>query len=190
MLLTNQHQEEIKKKAVFIKKQQIKDTYYDTEEYFLTLSNKWLRKREKRFELKIGPKSNQSFDHFQEIDDEYKIRKILDLDPSLPLENSLFKIRIIPFCSFITTREKYKWDKFTIDIDIADFKDFSYQLAEFELLVSKKEEMPLAQKKIESKIEELKINSKEPILAKLSYFLRIKRPDHYQKLVDAKVIKI
>jgi adenylate cyclase class IV len=185
--LTIKQLEELKKKSLFIEKQIIEDIYYDNNDYLLTLSNKWLRKRQNKYELKIGPRFNQEINHFEEIDDEEKIKNILQLNPSLNLNTSLPKANIFPFCSYTTHREKYKLDEFTIDLDIADFGNLTYQIAEIELLVSKKEEMLDAEKKIIRKLDELGIVSLKPIESKLSYFLMKTNPEHYQKLIQSKV---
>lgn len=181
----------LRKQSIFLKKEKISDVYFDNEKCELTLANQWLRRRMDKFELKIGPNSTSSFvDLYQEITDEKMIREILKLDASVSLTEALCKKNILPFCSFFTYREKYKLDEINIDIDMADFGDFSYSVGEFEIMVYEKDEIEAASKKIEKKLLDLNIISNVPVQAKLSYYLMKKRPDHYRKLIDAKVIRI
>lgn len=191
VLLNENQMDCLRKTSIFLRKEKISDTYFDNDRFELTLSNKWLRQRMNNFELKIGPNSNNpSIDQYKEITDEIEIKKFLNFDVSLPIIKSLKMKNINPFCSFITYREKYKLDEITIDIDVADFGDFKYSVGEFEILVSNKQEIAKAREKIEKKLLDLNIVSDKPILAKLSYYLSKKRPEHYLKLIEAKVIRI
>ncbi len=188
IILSNDQVKKLKAIAKYIKKSKIEDAYYDDNNYSLTIANKWLRKRDNVFELKMGPKINQSVNHYKEITDVKEIINELSLPINQDLDSSLINNKIFPFCSFITYREKYQLGEFIIDFDIADFSDFTYQIAEFELIVPKKELMKEAEEKIENKLMELNLYSNEPVTAKLSYYLMKKRKSHYDALVKANVI--
>lgn len=191
VLLNKDQLDKLRKQSIFLKKEKISDIYFDNEKCELTLDNKWLRRRMDKFELKIGSNSSSSFvDLYQEITDEKTIREILKLDVSSSLTESLCKKNILPFCSFVTYREKYKLDEINIDIDMADFGEFSYSVGEFEIMVHEKDEVIAASEKLEKKLLDLNIISNVPVQAKLSYYLMKKRPDHYRRLIEAKVILI
>ena len=167
----------------------IDDRYFDTADYHYTTQNIWLRQRGEAFELKVGiKKQNGSIDRYEEITDKKCILEYLgaDIDGDLPLACS--QKGLSPFCSFVTHRKSYKLDELKIDIDEADFGDLRYQVAEIEIVVSDLEKMQEAEEKIMQFIKELGIDVSIPVPAKLTYYLYCKRPDHYQALVEHKVI--
>lgn len=188
VILTKSQLEKIQAKADLLEKQEIKDVYFDDHVYTLTRSNKWLRKRQNQFELKVGLRRNYVINHYQEIMDEKEIKKVLEIYSPLQLGDLLPDLKIFPFCSFVTYRQKYRLGEIIVDLDLADFGELTYQIAEFELVVSSKNKMEQAEKTIEEKLKELGMGSNEPVLAKLSYFLMKKRYSHYEALKKEKVI--
>ncbi len=179
----------IRQIASFVKKTSFTDTYFDTKEYRLTLDNVWLRKREELFELKVGiKKSRDIVDHYEEITKEEEIARSLLLPTTTKLEKALEENGFFPFCSFTTTRETYRFDDLTIDLDAADFGTMTYRLMECELLVSKPQEIPLAEQKIHHFLQEQQISS-TPASGKIAIYLAANRKEHYQALVKAGVLR-
>lgn len=188
VLLHPQHISQIEREGCFTKEQIIQDTYFDTEDYRYTKENVWLRCRDGVFELKRAvKKQNGSIDRYEEIVDSEKILAALHLK-SGSMPDVLSKNGIQPFCSFTTIRKKYQWKGCTVDLDLADFGDLQYCVAEFELIVSAEKEIPEAERKITALLQELGIEAAKKVPAKLSYFLQHKSPKHYEALVKAKVI--
>ncbi len=186
--LEERHIQMIEKNAAFLKVDRFTDVYYDTDDYCLTKANVWLRQRESRFELKVGVRrENGSIDRFEEIVDEREILDRLGLAGKLP--HALESAEIFPFCTFATERKKYVWGEIAIDLDMSDFGDFIYQVAEFEIQVPSEKEIPLAEEKIKGMLDLLKL--KEAIVpGKLIYYISKKRPAHYQALIQIKVVNL
>jgi predicted adenylyl cyclase CyaB len=135
--------------AEFLKEIIIKDTYFDTKDFSLILKDKWLRLRGKSLELKLplGPigHTEASLDLYDEITNENKILKILNLPKDININNVLEKGGYKAVASFITTRRKYKKEGFNIDVDALDF---GYNLVEIETLISDNSKMEKAGEKI------------------------------------------
>jgi adenylate cyclase class IV len=179
----------VKEKGVFLKKIVMHDIYFDTADYKLTLQNIWLRKRDGKFELKVGLKNPDKFsagrsDQYVEIDNEEEIFTKLGLPLSDNLEASLKKENYIPFCSYKTTREKYTLNGLTIDLDVADFGGLVYQVGECEVMVSSNEEIPAAEDKIKKFLNEFNVASSN-VPTKLMFYLYHKDKKHYQALINS-----
>jgi adenylate cyclase class IV len=176
----------IAKEASFIKEVKLIDTYYDTSDYKLTLKDEWLRKRNDKFELKVGIKTKDvTTDHYEELTDDKAIMHYLNLYGS-NLSFALEEAAIVPFCVFNTIRKKYKLANCYVDIDETDFGDHVYRLVELEILVKTKKDI----KKATSILEEIarKFTLTNPALSKLTVYLSMKRPLHYKALHDAGIL--
>lgn len=189
-ILNEQDKERLTKDAQFLNERIFTDIYYDTEIFSLTSKDKWLRSRESRFELKL-PLHNGAdrlADQYDELESEQKIREALNLPSNGNLADDLAKAGYSPFCTCKTTRRKYKKEPFIIDLDIVDFEDFTYNIGEIELMVNDKSE-------IEDAIEKIMIFAKEqnltiaPVRGKVIEYLKRTKPNHYQALIQAKVVK-
>lgn len=190
--LETHHLVRIEKEGTFIEEIKFQDIYFDRADYSLTAHNIWLRQREKKFELKIGIKGVGGFsDRYEEIKDEQKILEQLGLTPkqSEKILDTLSRSGVIPFASFITQRKRYQLDGLAIDIDIADFGDLTYRVAEFEAIVSSTDQVNIAEDKIKKTLHKLQIDASTTVPAKLTYYLYNKRPHHYKILVDNSVIQ-
>ncbi len=189
-LLNEQDKERLIKDAKFLNERVFIDIYYDTKFFSLTSNDKWLRYREGRFELKLPLHDgvDRLADQYDELEDEQKIREALSMPFNGTLADDLAKAGYSPFCTCKTTRRKYKKEPFIIDLDIVDFQDFIYNIGEIELMVNNKSE-------IESAIEKIMVFAKEqnltiaPVRGKVIEYLKRVRPDHYQALVQVKVVK-
>jgi len=176
--------------AEFLSQNFFTDVYYDTEQFSLTSKDIWLRSRDGVFELKLSlhNETNRQVDQYEEITDERQIRNRLQVGFGGNIRNALEQSGYTPFCVCKTTRRKYKKGNFIIDIDLADFNDFTYGITEIELMVSDKHEVESAVKKIThfAKIHNLTIG---PVRGKIIEYLRQMRQSHYQKLVESGVVE-
>jgi len=189
-ILNEQDKERLTKNAEFLNERVFTDIYYDTEIFSLTSYDKWLRYREGRFELKLPlhEGADRLADQYDELEDEQKIREALNLPPNGNLSDDLAKTGYSPFCTCKTTRRKYKKEPFIIDLDTVDFQDFTYNIGEIELMVKEKSEIESAIEKIMdfAKSQNLTI---VPVRGKVIEYLKRAKPNHYQALIDAKVVK-
>ena len=189
--ILNEHDKErLTKDAEFLNERVFTDIYYDTEIFSLTANDKWLRSREGRFELKLPLHEgiDRLADQYDELEDQRKIRGVLNLPPNGNLADDLAKAGYSPFGTGKTTRRKYKKGPFIIDLDVVDFQDFTYELGEIELMVNEKTEIEKAIEKIMAfaKTQNLTI---APVRGKIMEYLKRARPGHYQALVRAGVVK-
>jgi len=189
-ILNEQDKERLTKNAEFLNERVFTDIYYDTEFFSLTSNDRWLRSREGRFELKISLHEGveRLADQYDELEDEQKIRETLNLSSNGNFTDDLAKAGYSPFCTCKTTRRKYKKEPFIIDLDIVDFQSFTYTIGEIELMVNSKSE-------VESAIGKIMIFAKEqgltiaPVRGKVIEYLKRVKPNHYQALVQAGVVK-
>ncbi|MDD2786292.1 MAG: CYTH domain-containing protein [Patescibacteria group bacterium] len=176
--------------AVFLSEKIFTDVYYDTTDYALTRSDKWLRSRDGRYELKLPLHSgaDRQADQYDELEDELKIKEALNFSPDVNLEASMKRSGCESFCVCKTTRKKYKKDQFTIDLDYVDYGDFNYSLGEIELMVNDKPEIEAAIEKILNFAQDdgLTIGF---VRGKVIEYIKRKRPEHYQALIKNDVIK-
>lgn len=188
-ILSEQDKERLTKDAIFLNERVFTDIYYDTEQFSLTSKDRWLRSREGGFELKLplNERGDRLADQYEELEDEQKIREILDLPSNGSFAEDLAGAGYTPFCSCKTTRRKYGMKAFVIDLDKVDFKDFTYGIGEIELMVSDKAEIGGAIEKIMAFAKSRNL-SIAPVRGKVIEYIRQKRPHHYQALVDAGVI--
>src|SRR3989344_240507 len=189
-ILNEQDKERLTKDARFLNERVFTDIYYDTDFFSLTANDKWLRSREGRFELKLPlhEGADRLADQYDELEDEQKIREALNLPSSGNLADDLAKAGYSPFCTCKTTRRKYKKEPFIIDLDVVDFQDFTYNIGEIELMVNEKSEIESAIEKIMNfaKAQNLTI---APVRGKIIEYLKRTKPNHYQALVQAGVVK-
>lgn len=175
--------------AKFLGEKKFTDTYYDTDDYGLTTKDIWLRERDERFELKV-PFNNSLHervsDQYQELETDAEIAKYLKLPTDRSLRSSLADNGYQIFCTVTTTRRKYKKDGFVIDLDIVDF---GYEIAEIEYMVDDISKMNEATEKIIQFAKGLGLTDGPVMRGKVAEYLRIKSPDHFNALVDAKVVQ-
>jgi predicted adenylyl cyclase CyaB len=174
----------------FVSKKTIEDTYFDTSDYRYTTQNIWLRERERRtFELKKAIKrADLTIDRYEEITNLEAILEVLGINDMGDFTSSLSQAGIGPFATFVTHREKYQLQEFTIDVDVADFGDFTYQIAEIECLVENEDEIPKAELQINELLKKLQIDTSKKPCAKLTAYLIQCRPKHYKALHLAGVV--
>jgi adenylate cyclase class IV len=165
---------------------QITDTYYDNALFVLGRGDMWLRERNGRFELKmpLGGRTNGSVQTYDELEDDESIRKALNLPFDQPLVDTLTAAGYNPFCICKTTRTKYKIGEFGLDVDVADFGDFTYELAEIELMAEDAAAMAEAERKILEFAKKHGLALGE-IRGKIIEYIARKRPEHFEALKKA-----
>jgi adenylate cyclase class IV len=175
--------------AEFLSKKTITDVYYDTENFALTSCDKWLRTREGKFEFKVAVHSGarKSLTQYDEIEDDKEIKQALGLNKEGDLKDSLLENGYLPFCVCKTKREKYKKEGFNIDLDEAEFNNFSYNIAEIELMVNDVLKIDEASEKITTFAIKngLRIG---PTRGKILEFLKRESPVHFETLVKCGVV--
>lgn len=169
----------------------MEDSYYDTDDYTLTRDDYWLRMRDGAYELKAPLKSSGSgaTNRYNEITELAGIAQELGL-PSGDLELELSRAGIKQFITCYTARESYGRDRFHVDIDQVTYRDsdYSYAIAEVELLVADESQAAEAEVKILQLADELDLTVGQTIPGKVIAYLQVEAPEHYQALVDAGVI--
>jgi thiamine-triphosphatase len=179
--------------AVFLSEKTFTEVYYDTEDYKLTRIGRWLRRRDEKFELKSSLTIGQieKADQYEEIEDEAKIIASLGLDPKISLAENIKQADYVIFYEGTTTRTKYKLGEFIIDLDYVVYKNddnATYRIAEIELLIPSKDGVDEAAEKILNLAKDLNLTI-GPVRGKVIEYLRLFKPDHFQILLDAGVIR-
>lgn len=166
-----------------------KDTYYDTAGYALTTKDRWLRKRNDDFELKISlnPDGNRTEDQYREVTDMAEIRRELGLPEEGELEDALVTRGITPFGSWTTRRQTYVKDGFTIDVDDVDFGTFRHSVVEIELMVSDTSLIAEASARILAFAQKHGLNM-ERVPGKATVYLQRERPEHLAALRRVQII--
>lgn len=186
----------------------IHDTYYDTSDYVYTSKNIWLRKRNSAFELKKVVNGPGRMDRYEEITDLERIIQVLNIytnkflaAPDIQDSSSYLCIQnhmdftaalsdagIHPFASFKTKRRKYTLQGLSVDVDLVDFGEFTYQVAEIECLVEDEGQIERAEEEICCLLSSFDIDPGLTPPGKLSSFLERYCPDHYNVLKTARII--
>ncbi len=186
--LNNEEIARLVKNAEFVKEIIIHDTYFDTDDYKLTLKDMWLRNRDGHYELKVPPVGTKDylFSKYQELTTNKEIIAALNFPSDREIADSLSLTGLKPFATFVSTRRKYKLDDFNIDIDSIDY---GYNLAEIELMVEKEEDVPLAKDRIANLAKDLGLEIKITRGKLTEYMARFKQT-HHKALIDAGVLKL
>ena len=189
-ILTNDDKARLIEGTTFIKEYVFEDSYYDNELFSLSSKDVWLRNRNGKFELKVPLHKSleRSADQYNEIEDENKIKKFLKLHLNESVEMSIKNAGYFPFCTYKTTRKKYKKDMFVIDIDYVEFDSFTYDIGEIELMVNNENEMKDAIEKILDFAKSYNLTI-APVRGKVIEYLKRVKPQHYQALITSGVIK-
>jgi adenylate cyclase class IV len=187
--LTEEKRDLFFKDAVFISEKTFTDTYYDADDYSLSIQDIWLRARDGKFVLKTPATRTDAFSFdkispMYENEDEDEIRRALSIQKSGSLAQDVQKRGYKPLYTFTTTRKKYKKNGFSIDLDHVDYKTFSYDICEVEIIVETNDEIQDALQKIRSFIESHRITI-QPIDGKLIYLIKQVNPEHFQALEKA-----
>lgn len=177
------------KGAEFIEQIALKDIFYDTADFSLTVQDKWLRNRNGKWQLKLprhGPDVKNSFVHgYEECETDEDVARALGISiTNSSLTQAVAAAGLKSFAVIESNRRKYKKASFIIDIDKTNF---GYELAEIELMVAGEAEVSAAKQKIVDFAENLGLEIKR-VRGKIVEYIRINDPRHFQLLVDRGVI--
>lgn len=175
--------------AEFLSEKTIHDEYFDTEDFSLTKKDWWLRSRNGQFEFKIANHEgiDRLVDSYKEIEDETEVKKMLNFPIEKDLKASLSEHGYTVFCAFTTIRKKYQKEGFGLDLDIATAPNFSFEVAEIELMVDNQSEAKDAIDKILDFADRIGLEKKR-VQGKVAVFLKLLKPDHFKALIEAGVL--
>lgn len=194
-LLTKQQQERLLSDAAELGEKKVVDSYLDTDDYQLTTADFWFRERNGTYELKAplrtGSGSYEATNRYHEITDLHEIAAKLQLEPGVDFETALSRAGIKRFMTCYTDRRSYEKQGFHIDIDAATYQDsaFRYAIAEIELLIENEAEADEADRRIVEFAKGFDLTVDEVVLGKVAAYLKAEKPDHYDALVAAGVLK-
>ena len=164
------------------------DVYWDTSDFALTRTDRWLRQRDNRWELKLplnDALAERVSDQYREIEDERGVAGALKLClGNSGISGALTESGYSPFATIITTRRKYTKGDFTIDLDTMDF---GYELAEIELMVPDEEQASAATEKVLVFATEYGLEQNY-VRGKVVEFLKRNNAVHFQALQDAGIV--
>ncbi len=165
--------DQIKSDAVFVESRTMNDIFYDYKDFSMIRNDIWLRKRNGRFDLKVSrdkDMKNRDFDIYDEIEDESKICKTLNIE-------SIEKESFIEVANLITRREKYKIEDFNIDFDLVTsmHDNFVYRLMEVELMVKDDYDTAIALEKIKRFMNKYNIEDRHATAKLIQYFYEKKQ---------------
>jgi adenylate cyclase class IV len=173
----------------------ITDSYLDSADYQLTKADYWLRVRDGAFELKApfvsGSGSYEGTNRYRELTDTEDILTELKLPTEAGIESALATAGITAFCICQTERQSYQKEGFTIDIDSATYpgSDFTYAVAEIELLVDDESQADAVEERILAFANKHDLSMSGIVLGKIAAFLQVEALDHYRQLVEVGVLK-
>lgn len=138
--------------GVFLETETLIDEYLDDKNYSLTLSDCWLRLRNKKFEMKInaafgcGPNKSPSVEM---LTNENEIQEMLMKKYARKLEQKrrvserqldvlIDALDISEFVTFETSRKKYQMNDFIVTLDVTNF---GFQVGEIEIVANSLTEM-------------------------------------------------
>lgn len=170
------------------------DTYYDKDDYSLTSSDRWLRRRNDRFELKVpigaGGTKTAITQVYRELETDPEIYEELGIPRTSILEEDLAKAGFKSYMTSRTSRGSYRNRDFNIDVDQSTYDgvDFTYNGVDIEIMVETEADIPTATQKILDFAGQCGLVIDTNPLGKNGIFIKNVRPDHYKALVEAGVL--
>lgn len=183
-ILSEGDKEKLLEGADFVGEVKLEDAYYDKPDFSLIKSDRYLRNRNGRFELKLPVSSEMSdvrMDTYQELEDDEEIKEALGLGGG-SIEIELDKAGYSPVAEYSSVRRKYKRGEYTIDIDEVSY---GYSILEIEVMVNELEGVDAGGKKILDLVESLglDVDLTKDIRGKLLEYLFREKPDTYEDIV-------
>lgn len=194
-LLTEEQQSDLLDGAQELGVKLVEDSYLDTDAFTLTTNDLWFRERDGVYELKAplksGSGSSVKTNRYNEITDMEEIAQVLGFNAELDFETSLSRAGIKKFMTIMTSRTSYERQGFHIDVDSATYpgSTFEYAVAEIELLISSESEADEADRRIVEFAKKFDLTTDQVVLGKVGAYLKVEKPDHYEVLVGAGVLK-
>ncbi|KAK6185519.1 hypothetical protein SNE40_007733 [Patella caerulea] len=146
------------------------DVYWDNEDYLLTLSDCWLRRRDSYWQMKIPVHSDPIFDvntKYQELTKEKDIinfianKLTLNLGKRSNLSYLLEKAKLIDFATINTVRKSYILDGCQVDLDSTNH---GFQVGEIEVVAPSSSEIPSALRTIDKVAKKLGLSPLQLVL--------------------------
>ena len=181
----------------YLKEVHLIDVYFDTENYQLTRSDYWLRKRGTKWQFKCPTQQQKdpnsvTIDRYEELEDEKTICERLAfvlnaesraesssiIDKSI--DNVVEILGLKPIAEFESFRTKYRLDMFTIDLDKTNF---GYELGEIEIMCEKTSDMEQATGKIFDMAGKLGVDIHNDVTGKVGIYLKLNNRALYDELV-------
>jgi len=189
-ILTAKDIEKVLEISQFVDERLFRDIYYDTDDYFLSQKDIWLRSREENFELKVPVYSGlqRKIDQYEFVIEDGKILQKLGIVRVHGIKKDLEVAGYIHFCDLKTTRKKYLCGEFSIDLDFVECEDFTYNIAEIGLTIMDESLVKQAVEKILEFSKSLGLKDVY-VNGKVREYLKQKRPDHYKVLLNSGMIK-
>ncbi len=186
-ILSDEERERLLDGAEFAGERMQHDVYFDDEAYSLTRANKFFRRRNNRWELKIGVEHDFDLDvtHYRELETEDEILTELGITHHRTMEEDVAAEGLTPCAEYCVTRCSYLKGRFRIDHDVTDF---GYEMVEIELLIEDGANRAAAEILILDFARSHGIEIKY-IRGKLLEYLRRNNLDHFQALVKAGVTR-
>jgi adenylate cyclase class IV len=194
-LLTEAQQSDLLDGAQELGLKIVEDSYLDTDTFTLTTNDLWFRERDGAYELKAPLQSRNGSqtktNRYNEITDMQEIAQVLGFDAELEFKTSLSRAGIKKFMTITTSRKSYERQGFHIDVDSATYpgSKFEYSVAEIELLINSESEADEADRRIVEFAEKFDLTTDQVVLGKVAAYLKAEKPDHYEALVNAGVLK-
>lgn len=194
-LLSDTQQQALLKDAHALGEKSVEDSYFDTDDFYLTRQDYWLRERNGAYELKAPLKSSSgsptATNRYHELTSLEEICQELALNLTTDFEAALSTAGIKRFITAYTSRTSYEKQGFHIDIDAVAYRnsDFVYALAEIELLVNNESDADDAERRIIAFAQDFNLTTDRVILGKVVAYLESENPSHFQALIDAGVLK-
>ena len=183
--------------AKFKKQQIFTDQYFDNTKYDLSKNDVWLRKRytptlallisfrDTMYECKVPLiDSHKKTDQYKELTAPTDITQFLSSFPFsepilIPNTTTLFdaflkQINLVPVATITTTRKKYQYNEFSIDLDSTDL---GYSVGEVEIVVDTPEQANEASDRILQFCKTLNLDTKGPIYGKVLHYIQVKSTD-------------
>jgi len=175
------------------------DVYFDTAACVLTRRDIWLRQRGDGWELKLplgDPTDRRAASGgertvFREVDGESNV--MAALAPLLPTKASdgssladLLEVNALkPFAEFETVRSRYKLGRCSLDADVASF---GHAVLEIEVMAATEADVPAAEAEVSRVATLLGVEPLGGTGGKVETYIRTKRPDVFEQLVEAGVL--
>lgn len=184
--------------AELFKEITFRDSYYDSLDLRLTLSDCWLRKRGDSWELKHPPQPGArgligASTQYTEVTEEDKIICKVSEVLGVPTPPSIEAFCLNEFASFVTRRRSFQLpleeSSGTMAVVDLDEADFGFAVGEVEVIVQTQEEVQNAFQKVEEICKKLGVFQESAVQGKVSTFLQLNRVEHYKQLTEAHVVR-
>uniref|UniRef100_A0A8C4QIP3 Thiamine triphosphatase n=1 Tax=Eptatretus burgeri TaxID=7764 RepID=A0A8C4QIP3_EPTBU len=190
--------------ACLVRRERFTDSYVDNTDWTLTLRNHWLRRRDRRWELKCPLAVSAAADvppdtEFDILTQRYlevftepeiisKVSDLMEIDGSslCSVNDLLLQAGLLEFAKFTTERQCFKLPaEVTV---VLDRTDFGWSVGELEIMCRDQGELEQAVITLEHLTRDLRLEIGPNTIGKMSAYLRQNNPAHYKKLLEAHVL--